>query len=912
MIKIKRRPNLDPSPLERVVDDPILRQILVNRGITSESELNGSINCLLRPELKDIEYAAQLIAMAICQRQKILIAGDYDVDGMTGTALGVRCLEAFGMPSELISYYVPSRYDHGYGLNTRIVAQAYEDGVSLIVTVDNGIAAFEAVKAAKERGIKVVITDHHEVQDNKLPEADAVVDPKRADDNFASKNLCGCGVLFYVLCVVRSVLVDMGYFPRRDLAPVMTQFLDLVSISTIGDVMTLDANNRRLVRAGLKRIHEGNASMGIKALLQHLKINPEKLTTRNLAFDLCPRFNAATRIKLDSNPAIDLLLCKQPEQALKLAYQLDMCNRRRMDHEKIMTARAHELYLAQVTARSRALLNAPQDKVAAMSAKVQDSTASITDSAPSSVIAKPVDTATSEAADSASSKSTNAMPSSIVAEESSTDKADSSLEPALNADGKEITRNLAPVAAFAKNQEQAPDLWSFRGVRCLIPPITVFLNVAEQYQEQLKAQTGKDNPTLAASIAASDAALERIAASFKNKANAKSAKTETTTTSTSTATETATTAPEAAISASVDTPASSANENAVSANLDAAASATTTTSASTTSSSAAATAADAAVAAAEHRVQRSADAVLNVVPLSEAKQSSDPKVEEELSKIIENNEQDAGIVLFDPCFMSGIVGLVATRTRERLGRPCMIFGADVGVGSSGGIEVMLGIQNAAEAHKKLEQEGSNELMRYRDYPEALASKLTELSGDTPITGSARSVPGVDLMEVFAYIKSQEPNIFLAGGGHRAAAGATICLKDLERFRELFAEGCRRSKSQAQETNAHITDGELPDSHLCLAFASDIESLGPWGKNYEEPVFDGIFYLDQVSVINKRHLKMRLRTEHNHYIEAIKFRANLQEKSLVKDLRVQVLYKLSIDRYLGREFVQLMVESIEPV
>lgn len=686
-MKIKRRVSTDASSLNGVIGDPILRQLLANRGVLSAQDLDNSLKGLLLPTLKDIDQAANIISDAVIYKRKILIAGDYDVDGMTGTALGVRCLQAFGVASDYISYYVPSRYGHGYGLNPEIVQRAYKEDVNLIITVDNGIAAFAAVEEARKLGIPVVITDHHEVQDNKIPEADAVVDPKRADDTFASKNLCGVAVLFYVLCATRAQLVSKGYYSDRNQAPNMSQFLDLVCIGTIGDVMTLDSNNRRLVKGGLQKIRSGCASMGVAALLQYLKIDHTKINTRNIAFDICPRFNAATRIKIDFNPAIALLLCSDFAIALQLAQQLDLCNRRRMDHEKVMTSRAHELY-------DRLKLSAALVAALPESPETSDATA-----LPAPEVVTPTDQAI-----------------------------------------------------------------------------------------------------------AGDPALPALPA---------------------------TTEPQAKKKKAAKTPAGY-----------------------------------------EH-----------------------------------------GVVLFDPCFMSGLVGLVANRMKESLQRPCMIFGADVGVGRNGGVQVMLGIKNAAELDAMLHSPKFDELEMAQNqttFPEALQDYVNKTDPLTPITGSARSVEGIDLMEVFAYIRSQEPEIFIAGGGHSAAAGASIYLKDLERFRELFNEGCRRCYTQESDSDAYLSDGELPDSHLCLAFARDLESFGPWGKNYEEPIFDGVFHVVSLSILANRHLKLRLRTANNLTLDAIKFRASLREKSLVKDINVQVLYKLNVDRYFSNERLQLMIEAIEPV
>ncbi|MBU3825910.1 MAG: single-stranded-DNA-specific exonuclease RecJ [Candidatus Anaerobiospirillum merdipullorum] len=339
-MNIIQRPHVDDSCLASVVPDPILRQILAARGITTVQEIDPDLKHLLHyRDLQDIDKAATLLADAVMAKKAIRVMGDYDVDGMTGTALGVRCLQAMGLERTKISYHVPSRYDDGYGLSCKMVEQAKADGVELILTVDNGIGCHDSVARAKELGLLVVVTDHHEPGEN-LPPADAVVNPKRHDDNFASKCLCGVGVLFYVMIALRATLAARGYFSAARPAPILGQFLDLVAIGTIGDVVPLDANNRRLVRAGLKRMQALSAQPGVVALAEIARVNLRTLSTYNIAFDLCPRLNAAGRLKLPDNPAVACLMTDDSVAARDLALRLDMCNRRRGDYEKVFLAEA--------------------------------------------------------------------------------------------------------------------------------------------------------------------------------------------------------------------------------------------------------------------------------------------------------------------------------------------------------------------------------------------------------------------------------------------------------------------------------------------------------------------------------------------------------------------------------------------
>ena len=715
-----------------------MRQILAVRGVKGAADLDISIKGLLPPtNMQDCAKAADIIAHAVMRQEHIMISGDYDIDGMSGTALGVRCLTAFGLPEEKISYYVPSRYDDGYGLNEQVVDHAILNGVQLIVTVDNGISANAAVAYAKDKGLKVVVTDHHE-QGAELPPADAVVDPKRKDDEFPSKHLSGVGVLFYVMAATRSKLVELGYYADKSKSPNMTQFTDLVALGTIGDVMTLDSNNRRLVKEGLRHIHRGKACRGLMALLGYLKIDPAKVKIRTIAFDLCPRFNAATRIKIAQNPAILNLLSEDDNLALLYAKQLDMCNKRRMDHEKVMLAKALSLY-----AEERALIDLVNGKI---SAPVPDENAVLGQELP-----EPSD-----------------EPSEL---------------PPLTSDLMQLKFHTN--ALIAQDPSQAALLHQLLG----------------------KGSEGESE-------------LDAIEAAY-----------------------------------------------------------------------------------------------------------NDFDGSEE-----ESNDLTAGIVLYEPTFLRGLVGLVATRMRERYHRPCMIFGADLGAGIDGGVDLMSVIDNKEQVIPSTDTSGVKfppqgkvmsaasgimpnveRALSHKEEQNKSGQNSEGASEDNDlIVGSARSVPGIDLMEVFAYIKQREPNLLVAGGGHAMAAGATIHARDVARFKNLFNDACAACRQEVVDEDAYTCDVTLPHDYLCLPFAHDIELFGPWGKDFEEPCFDGVFTVVAVNILKNRHLKVKLRTDTNQLVEAIKFRASLQEKAIVPDTRVQIVYTLGIDRYFNNPRLQLQIEAIEPL
>ena len=567
-MKITRRARGDESGLQDI-SDPVIRRVLAGRGVKSSADAFCSLAGMEHYQsLPDIGKAAQAIADAVEGGVRTLVFGDYDVDGVTGAALGQRALYALGAAPGSVECAVPSRYEGGYGLSAKVVEDAASDGVRLIVTVDNGIGCAEAALEAQRRGIELVVTDHHECPPE-LPDAYAVVDPKLPGSLFPSKALCGAGVLFYVLCAVRSELDSRGFYRTRR-RPVMADFLDLVTLGTVGDVVPFDANNRRMVKAGLERLRRGRTVPGILALARRVRCDLASLNPRAIGFEICPRINAAGRIRLQGNPALELLLTDDPERAGELSEQLDMANRRRGDYERV----------------------------------------------------------------------------------------------------------------FCKE-------------------------------------------------AAEDASSMGDAAS---------------------------------------------------------------------------------------------------------------------------------LTLYRPSWLPGIAGLIAGRIKDRFGVPCFVF-----TGEEGGA----------------------------------------------LKGSARSLPGVPLGEILQGMREECPGLLLAGGGHAMAAGATIRPGGLQEFRIAFERlvSGYRDRPAVQET---VTDGELPPSHLTLAFARELERCGPWGEGFPEPLFDGEFEVMSVQPIQNRHLRFVLRNKDGQRIQAIRLRALVREKALQAGISVRAVYAVEVNRYLGAERLQVRIEALEPV
>lgn len=315
---------------------PLLRRIYAARGVAADSDLELATKALLNPAgLLNVERAAMRIAAAIEGGECIVIVGDFDADGATASALAVSLLSALGAHN--VEFLVPNRFEFGYGLTPEMVAVAKGLKPDLIITVDNGISSIAGVKSARDAGIDVVVTDHHLPGDD-LPEAYAIVNPNQAGCSFASKNLAGVGVIWYLLSVVRRVLREAGAFASRA-EPNPADWLDLVALGTVADVVVLDQNNRILVAQGLKRMRAGRARPGIEALAQVAGRTLTQLQAQDLAFALGPRLNAAGRLE-DMSIGIRCLLATSEAEAIKLATALNELNRARRSIEQEMTQEA--------------------------------------------------------------------------------------------------------------------------------------------------------------------------------------------------------------------------------------------------------------------------------------------------------------------------------------------------------------------------------------------------------------------------------------------------------------------------------------------------------------------------------------------------------------------------------------------
>ncbi|HHH48354.1 MAG TPA: single-stranded-DNA-specific exonuclease RecJ, partial [Gammaproteobacteria bacterium] len=305
-VTITRRPNAAvPAGLPGELP-PLLARIYAARGIASADELDCSLAKLLSFDgLLGIDAAVDLLAQTLCEGQRILIIGDFDADGATSSALGVRALRAMGAAQ--VDYLVPNRFEYGYGLTPEIVAVAAARKPDLLITVDNGIASLDGVAAARALGMRVLITDHH-LPGEALPAADAIVNPNRPGDAFAAKGTAGVGVVFYVMLALRARLRETGWFAERGIdEPNLASLLDLVALGTVADVVPLEHNNRILVAQGLARIRRGQCCPGISALIRVAKRSPQQLVAADLGFALGPRLNAAGRLE-DMALGIECLL----------------------------------------------------------------------------------------------------------------------------------------------------------------------------------------------------------------------------------------------------------------------------------------------------------------------------------------------------------------------------------------------------------------------------------------------------------------------------------------------------------------------------------------------------------------------------------------------------------------------------
>ena len=339
--------------LEQAGLSPLLARLFAARGVRSPEELDAGLDKLLPPEgLKGIAAAAALLADAIQQGERVCLVADYDCDGATACAVALRGLRLLGARPDTLHYVVPDRAIHGYGLTPAIVDLALPLQPQLLMTVDNGIASLAGVAHAKAQGLKVLVTDHHlpalvdEVV--QLPEADALVNPSQPGCSFESKHLAGVGVAFYVLLAVRGELRRRGAYEGRE-QPRLDGLLDLVALGTVADVVRLDANNRRLVAQGLRRMRAGRMQPGVAALFTAAGRDAARANTFDLGFALGPRINAAGRLS-DMTVGIECLLCEDPARALELARLLDTINRERREIEAGMREQA-EAQLARLQTR---------------------------------------------------------------------------------------------------------------------------------------------------------------------------------------------------------------------------------------------------------------------------------------------------------------------------------------------------------------------------------------------------------------------------------------------------------------------------------------------------------------------------------------------------------------------------------
>jgi len=306
---------------------PVLRRAYAARGVRDRGELALTLDRLVPVGTLDcIEPAVRLILEH--REKRIVVVGDFDADGATSTALIVRCLRSWGFAA--VDFLVPNRFEFGYGLTPEIVGLAALRAPTLIITVDNGISSVAGVAAARERGIQVLITDHH-LPGAELPAADVIVNPNVPGSHFASRALAGVGVAFYVMAAVRRELDARGLV----VMPPVTDFLDLVALGTVADLVPLDANNRVLVAQGIRRIRAGRAVAGIRALLAIADRNVPSLTAADLGFSIGPRLNAAGRLD-DMSIGIRCLLSDSDSEAVALATRLDQLNVERREIEAKM------------------------------------------------------------------------------------------------------------------------------------------------------------------------------------------------------------------------------------------------------------------------------------------------------------------------------------------------------------------------------------------------------------------------------------------------------------------------------------------------------------------------------------------------------------------------------------------------
>ena len=340
-ILVREIPPRSAWALEQAGIHPLLAQLYAARGVQSVQELDDGLARLIAPtEMLGLSAAATLLADAIAADKTLCIVADYDCDGATACAVGIRGLRLLG--AKHVSYIVPDRVVDGYGLTSPISERVKASGADVLITVDNGIASFEGVAAARALGLQVLVTDHHlpASRDGQivLPEADVIVNPNQPGCTFASKSIAGVGVMFYVLLALRAELRQRGVFHAAT-QPKLDALLPLVALGTVADVVKLDANNRRLVAQGLKRVRALMLPTGLASLFVAAGRDAQVATTFDFGFALGPHINAAGRLS-DMTLGIECLLTDDAARGLELAKALDGINRERREIEGSMREQA--------------------------------------------------------------------------------------------------------------------------------------------------------------------------------------------------------------------------------------------------------------------------------------------------------------------------------------------------------------------------------------------------------------------------------------------------------------------------------------------------------------------------------------------------------------------------------------------
>lgn len=321
------------SALQAAGANPLIAQLYAARNVADSSELNDSLKQLIPyTQLTNCTAAASRLADAIQAQQKILIIADYDADGATACSVAMKGLASMGAA---VDFFVPNRFEHGYGLTPELADIAHAKGADLIVTVDNGISSAEGVARAKALGLDVIVTDHH-IAGSVIPDC-IIVNPNQRGCTFPSKSIAGVGVIFYVLIALRAELRARDYFSgcRAIAEPKLDELLDLVALGTVADVVPLDHNNRILVSQGLKRIRAGKMSHGIRALFQTARCSAQKAQPFDFGYKIAPRINAAGRLD-DMSIGIACLLSGSLNEAESMASELNDLNQTRQEIEQEM------------------------------------------------------------------------------------------------------------------------------------------------------------------------------------------------------------------------------------------------------------------------------------------------------------------------------------------------------------------------------------------------------------------------------------------------------------------------------------------------------------------------------------------------------------------------------------------------